>query len=64
MSARETSNALAALLRWEAAGATWRLRSIGPGPAVVDLLTCDGSEVVDRVVSSDPDLVAYVREHQ
>ncbi|QGF24559.1 hypothetical protein [Raineyella fluvialis] len=57
----ETPNALAALLRWEASGATWELRTSGAERAVVDLCTCDGGQVVGRLVSSDPDFLAHVR---
>ncbi len=63
MTQQETPDALAALLRWEAAGASWVrvTRSDGDHSAVVDLITCDGTEVVGRLISSDPEFVAYAR---
>lgn len=61
MTERETPDALAALLRWQASGATWMLRP-SPGDAVVvELLTCDGGEAVGRLVSSEPEFVEHVR---
>lgn len=54
-------DALAALLRWEASGAAWRLRSDDGTQAEVDLLTCDGGDVVGRLTSADPRFVGYVR---
>lgn len=55
-------DALAALRRWEASGAGWSVREVdAAGVAVVDLLTCDGGEVVGRLSSADPAFVAYVR---
>lgn len=36
------------LERWELFGAIWRLRSLEPGEALVDLCTCDGA-LVDQL---------------
>lgn len=58
---QETPDALAALRRWESSGATWALRVVGAQAAVVDLITCDGAEIVGRLVSSNPEFVAYVQ---
>lgn len=56
------ADALAALQRWEASGAAWVLRDDpGSGELVVDLLTCDGGDVVGRLASADPGFVAHVR---
>ena len=48
------------LRRWEAGGATWRVLARTPGELDVALLTCDGGEQVGRLVSTEPDLLAYV----
>ena len=48
------------LTRWRAAGGGWRVLVRTPGSLTVALLTCDGGEEMDRIVSSDPALVAYV----
>jgi hypothetical protein len=58
---RGQRDALAALLRWEASGAAWRLHEDDGTEAVVDLLTCDGGDVVGRLTSADPRFVGYVR---
>jgi hypothetical protein len=54
-------DALAALLRWEAAGGEWVVRAPDGASTVVDLTTCDGGDVMGRLVSSSPEFVAYVR---
>ncbi len=56
-----TQDALAAVRRWEQAGGTWKLREARGEHVVVDLITCDGGEVMDQVASSDPEFVAYVQ---
>lgn len=61
MTQQETPDALVALLRWEVSGAKWTTREARAHSAVVDLITCDGAEVVGRLVSSDPEFVAYVQ---
>lgn len=48
------------LTRWRAAGGGWRVLARTPTSLVVALVTCDGAEEMDRVVSSDPALRAYV----
>ncbi len=48
------------LERWEELGAVWRIRHLSDGAAVVDLCTCHG-EPVDRIESSDRELIAYLR---
>lgn len=53
---------LEALRRWEASGATWVLRSIDTDGARVDLVSCDGGEVMGQLASADAAFVAYVRE--
>lgn len=57
----QTNAALAALLRWEAAGGTWVMRAGKSRSTVVDLTTCDGGDVMGQLVSSSPEFVAYVR---
>jgi formiminotetrahydrofolate cyclodeaminase len=52
-------DAIATLRRWEAHGATWRVKSIVRGEAVVELCTCYG-DPVDELRSSDPAVLAYL----
>lgn len=60
MTGQENREALAALLRWEAAGGTWVRRGQRGGAPVVDLVTCDGGEVMGELTSSEPGFVAHV----
>lgn len=48
------------LRRWETSGAVWQVVSRTPSGLTVSLLTCNGGEEVDRLVSSDPDLLGFV----
>ena len=49
------------LERWERHGAVWRAVHVSDAKAIVDLFTCHG-EPVDRIESSDPDLIRLLRE--
>jgi hypothetical protein len=51
----------AVLDRWEEHGAVWRVATLTPERAQVDLCACTG-EPVDRLESADPELIAYLRE--
>lgn len=44
----------AAVERWELAGGTWEVADVREGSAIVDLLRCDGGEVVETLTLSDP----------
>lgn len=55
-----TERATARLRRWEDHGAHWRLLELGEHEAVVELRTCHG-EPVDRLRSSDPELLELLR---
>ena len=55
-----SDDTLAVLQRWEDSGAIWRITGRGPDGLDIDLVTCTGDEVVDRLRSSDPALLAYV----
>jgi hypothetical protein len=60
MSANDRETPVAVLERWEHHGATWRAIHVSDEKAIVDLCTCHG-EPVDRIESSDPELIAFVR---
>jgi hypothetical protein len=51
---------LARLEDWEDAGAVWRVAELTEDRAVVDLCACTG-EPVDRLESTDPDVLAALR---
>lgn len=48
------------LRRWEVSGASWRARPGGDGRLVVELVTCTGDEVVERLETTDPAVVTFV----
>jgi hypothetical protein len=54
------SDALARLRRWEESGATWRVLVRTPESVEIALLTCDAGEEVDRLRSSDPEVLDHV----
>jgi hypothetical protein len=51
----------AVLERWAEAGAVWRVATLTPERAEIDLCSCTG-EPVDRLATTDPDLIAELRE--
>jgi hypothetical protein len=53
---------VAVLERWVHNGATWRPVHVSDAKAIVDLCTCHG-EPVERIESGDPELIAFLREH-
>lgn len=54
------SEHLAQVRRWEEFGAVWELVRRDGDVVTVSLCRCDGGEEVARIVSGDPELVAYV----
>jgi|GEM_PF-2502804 len=54
---------VAELEDWERSGAQWRAAEIRHGRAIVDLCSCTG-ELMDRVESSDPEFIEYVRSRR
>ena len=50
--------------RWIAHGGTCQLVQTGTDSADVVLRRCDGGEEVERFATSDPAVLAWVREHQ
>jgi hypothetical protein len=53
---------LAVLRRWEESGGTWRVAAELPGRLDLELLTCDGGEVMGRLRAAPPttELLEYV----
>lgn len=56
---REAESAICVLTRWEDAGAQWRVDSLDGDRVIISLRACTG-ETVDRLTSTDPQLLAYV----
>ncbi|MFC8044662.1 hypothetical protein [Nocardia sp. NPDC057353] len=55
-----TDDPVSILRRWTDSGGTWRVVARSAGAITVALLPCTGGEEVDRVVSDDPALRAYL----
>ena len=51
---------VAALQRWEDAGAYWRVVSRRDGEVTVALCRCDGGEEVERFTSADPEVLSFI----
>lgn len=51
---------LETLQRWERMGGEWRVVGRSEAGVEIELLTCTGGEVMDRLTSADPDLLAYL----
>ncbi len=51
---------MAVLRRWEDSGAVWRVTSRTATSVDIDLLTCAADEVMGRLRTSDPDVLAHV----
>ena len=49
------------LRRWVGAGGSWQIRARGADWVEVALLSCTLGEEMDRVRSSDPEVLEYVR---
>lgn len=48
------------LSRWSDSGAMWRVLRRTPTSITVSLRRCDDGEEVDRLTSSDPDLLTWI----
>jgi hypothetical protein len=51
------------LQRWSDHGAVWRVYEVTDERAVIDLCSCTG-EPMERVQSSDRELIEFVRAHR
>jgi hypothetical protein len=51
---------VAVLQRWADAGAVWRVVNRRRGSVTVALYRCDGGEEVDRISSTDPNLLRFL----
>ncbi|MEO6703630.1 MAG: hypothetical protein ABI140_10010 [Jatrophihabitantaceae bacterium] len=48
--------------RWQALGASWQVIARAPGSLTLSLCRCDGGEEVERLSSSEPELLALIGE--
>lgn len=51
---------IAELQRWQDSGAVWSVLARRADSVTVALLRCDGGEEVERFVSDDPALLAFI----
>ncbi|WP_053384967.1 hypothetical protein [Leucobacter celer] len=51
----------AAIERWELSGGAVRIARVGDAAAAVELLRCDGGEVVETLTLRDPSEVRWAR---
>ncbi|HEV7654657.1 MAG TPA: hypothetical protein VGP36_07965 [Mycobacteriales bacterium] len=51
---------VATLVRWEAAGAVWRVLARRRDAVTIALCQCDGGAEAGRLTSADPRLAEYV----
>ncbi|NLT30102.1 MAG: hypothetical protein GXX86_06540 [Propionibacterium sp.] len=55
---------IAVLTRWTDSGAHWRVAARTAEAVIIELITCTGDEVVDRLHTTDPDLVAWLGDRR
>ena len=51
---------IAKLQRWTDSGATWRVAARAADSVSIDLITCTGDEVVERLTSGDRELLEWL----
>jgi hypothetical protein len=56
----DDSDPLATLLRWQHAGAVWRVIARDGDSVTVSLCQCDGGAEAGRLTSTDPRLLRYL----
>ncbi|NMM85525.1 hypothetical protein B2J88_14300 [Rhodococcus sp. SRB_17] len=52
------------LSRWADSGAMWRVLHRTPTSITVSLCRCDGGEEIDRLTSTDPDLLTWIGDRR
>ncbi|WP_245924923.1 hypothetical protein [Nocardia nova] len=56
----QISPAVAALIRWQDSGGVWRVLGRRRTHVTIGLFECTGGDEVDRIVSADPALRAFI----
>ena len=64
MSGTDDREPVAALERWYAAGAVWRVVDRTPDEVTVALLRCDGGEEVERITSGARAWLDFLAERE
>lgn len=57
-------NAVETLSRWTDSGAMWRVLYRTPTSITVSMCRCDGGEEMERLTSTDPELLAWIGDRQ
>ncbi|MCE4267570.1 hypothetical protein [Rhodococcus globerulus] len=57
-------NAVETLSRWSDSGAMWRVLRRTPTSITVSMCRCDGGEEMERLTSTDPELLAWIGKRQ
>lgn len=50
------------LERWQSFGAMWRVVARAPGSVTISLCRCDGGEEVQRLTSTNPELLGWLAD--
>ena len=50
------------LERWQSFGATWRVVARAPGSVTISLCRCDDGEEVQRLTSTNPELLSWLAD--
>ncbi|MGG7104758.1 hypothetical protein [Rhodococcus sp. 24CO] len=58
------TNAVETLSRWTDAGAMWRVLDRTPTSITVSMCRCDGDEEMERLTTTDPELLAWIGDRQ
>jgi len=58
------SSAFETLVRWEDSGGTWEVLRRGPDGVTISLRTCTVGEEVDRLTTTDVDVVAHLGDRE
>lgn len=59
-----TEHPIEMLERWEAFGGTWQITSRSESGVQINLLRCDGGEVVDSLTSADPKVLRWLHDRK
>jgi hypothetical protein len=59
----ETRDIVGDLRRWADSGGVWRVLRWSPERVTVALLRCDGGEEADRLTTTHPAALRYLRDH-
>jgi hypothetical protein len=62
MGEEATRDLVPTLERWVTFGGVWRVVALGEDAATISLCRCDGGEEVERLTTTHPGTLSYLRE--